>query len=79
MQLESFSGLGVASVEQDFYATVTKRKYPMKINKNKSFGKLKLNFVHLFFTHEPKSILQILHDFFKKELIPIRKGELLHG
>ena len=95
MQLESFSGLGVASVEQDFYATVfmanlhsvlikdaqqtveatvTKRKYPMKINKNKSFGKLKLNFVHLFLTHEPKNILQILHDFFKKELIPIRKG-----
>ena len=95
MQLESFSGLGVASVEQDFYATVFianlhsvllkdaqqtvesnpgKRKYPMKINKNKSFGKLKLNFVHLFLTHEPQKILAILHDFFKKELIPIRKG-----
>ena len=95
MQLESFSGLSVAAVEQDFYATVfmanlhsvlikdaqqtvetiaAKRKYPMKINKNKSFGKLKMNFVHLFLTHEPKSILQILHDFFKKELIPIRKG-----
>ena len=95
MQLESFSGLSVAAVEQDFYATVfmanlhavlikdaqqtiesivSKRKYPMKINRNKSFGKLKLNFVHLFLTHEPKSILQILHDFFKKELIPIRKG-----
>jgi len=95
MQLESFSGLTVAAVEQDFYATVfmanlhsvlikdaqqtvektvVKRKYPMKINRNKSFGKLKLNFVHLFLTQEPKSILQILHDFFKKELIPIRKG-----
>jgi hypothetical protein len=95
MQLESFSGLTVAAVEQDFYATVfmanlhsvlikdaqktvensvVKRKYPMKINKNKSFGKLKMNFVHLFLTHEPKNILQILHDFFKKELIPIRKG-----
>lgn len=95
MQLESFSGLTVAAVEQDFYATVfmanlhsvlikdaqetvekdvVKRKYPMKINKNKSFGKLKLNFVNLFLTKEPKNILQILHDFFKKELIPIRKG-----
>jgi hypothetical protein len=95
MQLESFSGLGVAAVEQDFYATVfmanlhsvlikdaqqtvessvAKRKYPMKINKNKSFGKLKLNFVQLFLIREPKNILQILHDFFKKELIPIRKG-----
>lgn len=28
----------------------------------------------LFLSHEPKTILQILHDFFKKELIPIRKG-----
>jgi Transposase DDE domain len=95
MQLESFSGLSVTAVEQDFYATVfmanlhavlikdaqqtvemasTKRKYPMKINKNKSFGKLKLNFVQLFLTNKPKKILQILHDFFKKELIPIRKG-----
>jgi Transposase DDE domain len=95
MQLESFSGLSVAAVEQDFYATVfmanlhsalikdaqqtveadgVKRKYPVKINKNKSFGKLKMNFVHLFLTQQPASILKILHDFFKKELIPIRKG-----
>ena len=95
MQLESFSGLSVTAVEQDFYATifmanlhsalikdaqqtaekdVAKRKYPMKINKNKSFGKLKQSFVHLFLTHEPETILRILHDFFKKELIPIRKG-----
>jgi hypothetical protein len=95
MQLESFSGLSVAAVEQDFYATVfmanlhsvlikdaqqtveisgTKRKYPMKINKNKSFGKMKLNFVQLFLVYDPQKILQILHDFFKKELIPVRKG-----
>lgn len=95
MQLESFSGLSVTAVEQDFYATVfmanlhsalikdaqrtvetsvVKRKYPMKINRNKSFGKLKSNFVNLFLTHEPEIILKILHDFFKKDLIPIRKG-----
>jgi hypothetical protein len=95
MQLESFSGLSVTAVEQDFYATVfmanlhsvlikdaqqtvetnaVKRKYPMKINKNKSFGKLKLNIVNLFFVHEPEKILTILNDYFKKELIPIRKG-----
>lgn len=95
MQLESFSGLGVAAVEQDFYATVfmsnlhsilikdaqqtvettfTTRKYPVKINKNKSFGKLKSYIVNLFLLNDPERILQILHDFFKKELIPIRKG-----
>lgn len=95
MQLESFSGLSVKAVEQDFYATVfmanlhsvvikdaqqsvenagVKRKHPMKINKNKSFGKLKRHFVFLFLTHEPEVILKILHDFFKKELVPVRKG-----
>ena len=62
MQIESFSGLTVNAVLQDFYATVmianlhavlikdaqktidkedAKRKYPMKVNKNKSLGKLK--------------------------------------
>lgn len=95
MQLESFSGLNVNAVEQDFYATVfmanlhsvlikdaqqtvdktvSRRKYPMKINKNKSFGRLKLNFIQLFLTHNVRNILQILHDYFRKELIPIRKG-----
>ncbi len=95
MQLESFSGLSVTAVEQDFYATVfmanlhsvlikdaqqtvetneAKRKYPMKINKNKSFGKLKMNIVHLFLVHEPANILSKLNEYFKKELIPIRKG-----
>lgn len=95
MQLESFSGLSVTAVEQDFYATVfmanlhsvlikdaqqttetaaVNRKYPMKINKNKSFGKLKQNIVSLFLVHEPENILRILNDYFRKELIPIRKG-----
>lgn len=95
MQLESFSGLSVASVEQDFYATVfmanlhsvlikdaqqtveakvTKRKYPVKINKNKSFGKLKMKFIHLFLSNELHSILEKLHDYFTKVLLPIRKG-----
>ena len=95
MQLESFSGLSVTAVKQDFYATVfmanlhavlikdaqrstdatcSRRKYPMKINKNKSFGKLKNSFVCLFLTQQPAIILQLLHDFFRKELIPIRNG-----
>ena len=94
-QLESFSGLTVQSVMQDFYATVfmnnlhsiiikdaqqsiesadTKRKYPMKINKNKSHGKLRSNVVELFMTHKPKIILQKLHDYFIRDPVPIRKG-----
>lgn len=51
-----------------------KRMYPMKVNKNKSFGKLKRKFIDLFLSNEPQKILQLLTDYFKKELLPIRKG-----
>ena len=95
LQLESFSGLTVPSVLQDFYATVMMtnlhsilikdaqqtidatmqhRKYPMKVNKNKSFGKLKVNLVSLFVNNDVEAILQKLHDHFVREVIPIRKG-----
>lgn len=95
LQLESFSGLTVHAVLQDFYATVMMsnlhsilikdaqqtiesntqhRKYPMKVNKNKAFGKLKVNLVSLFVTNDVEAILQKLHDHFKKDPIPIRKG-----
>jgi hypothetical protein len=95
LQLESFSGLTVFSVLQDFYATVmmtnlhsilikeaqqtvtntvTERKYPVKINRNKSFGKLKVNLVHLFVHHDPQLILRKLHDHFIRDVLPVRKG-----
>ncbi len=95
LQLESFSGLTVESVLQEFYATVLitnlhaviikdaqqtveekmkSRKYPVKINKNKSYGKLKLQLVKLFTNQEPETILKLLHEHFIKEVIPIRKG-----
>ena len=95
LQLESFSGLTVHAVLQDFYATVMManlhsilikdaqqtientlkhRKYPMKINKNKSFGKLKVNLVSLFVNNDVEAILQKLHAHFVRDVIPIRKG-----
>jgi hypothetical protein len=95
LQLESFSGLTVHAVLQDFYATIMMtnlhsilikdaqqtvddtlrhRKYPMKINKNKSFGKLKVNLVSLFVNNDVEAILQKLHGHFVKDVIPIRQG-----
>lgn len=50
------------------------RKYPMKINKNKSFGKLKLYLVNLFLNLDVEAVLQKLHDHFIREVIPIRIG-----
>lgn len=95
MQLESFSGLTVHSVLQDFYATVMManlhslmikdaqktiektmqhRKYPMKVNKNKSFGRLKINIIYIFVNNDIETILQKLHDYFIRDPIPIKKG-----
>jgi hypothetical protein len=96
MQIESFSGLTVNAVLQDFYATVmtanlhsvlikdaqktiekkeSKRKYPMKVNKNKSFGKLKVKIVALFLgNNDVISIQQKLHDYFTQNILPERKG-----
>lgn len=95
LQLESFSGLGVTSVLQDFYATVmianlhsvlikdaqqtvdikeNDKMYPMKINKNKSFGKLKSHIVFLFINEDVQTILLKLNDYFVKNLVPVRKG-----
>ena len=95
MQLESFSGLNVRAIEQDFYATIfmtnlqsvllkpaqeqvdkepKRRKYPMKINRNKSFAELKMKFIQLFFVDNPLQILEKLYKYFRKELLPIRKG-----
>ena len=95
LQLESFSGLTVCSVLQDFHATIvmcnlhsilikeaqqtventlTKRKHPMKINRNKAIGRLKANLVHLFIYNDPQSVLQKLHDYFINNVLPVRKG-----
>jgi len=95
LQLESFSGLTVHAVQQDFYATVMManlhallmkepqqiiddtlkhRKYPMKINKNKSFGKLKINLVHLFLNSNAEPILKELYHHFIRDVLPVRKG-----
>jgi hypothetical protein len=95
LQLESFSGLTVCSVLQDFYATIivcnlhsilikesqqtvedalTERKYPVKINRNKSVGRLKIHLVYLFTHHDPQSILQKLHLYFIRNVLPVRKG-----
>ena len=53
---------------------IIKTKYPMKINKNKSSGKLKVYLISLFISHDVESILKHLHDHFIRYPIPVRKG-----
>jgi hypothetical protein len=53
----------------------TNRKYPAKINKNKSHGKLRSYLVALFTsTRKPEDILKLLHSYFIRDPIPVRKG-----
>jgi len=50
------------------------RKHPMKVNRNKSFGKLKVNLIALFNDNNVENILKILHAHFIRDTLPIRKG-----
>lgn len=94
LQMESFSGLTVHAVMQDFYATVfmanlhsllikdaqqqldqcSYRKYPLKVNKNKSYAKLKAQLISIFITRKPLRILKTLQFVFSKDPILVRKG-----
>ena len=64
----------IKDAQQTIDETLKHRKYPMKINKNKSFGKLKVNLISLFINNNVERILQKLHAHFVKDVIPIRKG-----
>ncbi len=64
----------VKDAQQTVETTMQHRKYPMKINKNKSFGKLKVHLVALFLNSDVEAILQKLHSHFVRAVIPIRKG-----
>lgn len=62
----------IKEAQQTIENKQTKRKYPMKVNRNKSFGKLKMNLVSLFVDNEPTVILQGLNDYFIRDPIPVR-------
>jgi hypothetical protein len=50
------------------------RKYPMKINNNKSLGRLKRILVLMFITKDSELILRRLNELFVRDIVPIRKG-----
>jgi len=60
--------------QQTINKTTGHRKYPMKINNNRSFGRMKSAIVSLFLNNDPKLILLQLHDYFIRAPLPIRKG-----
>jgi hypothetical protein len=50
------------------------RKHPMKVNKNKSMGKLKANLISLFIDNDVETILKLLHSHFIRDTLPVRKN-----
>lgn len=52
----------------------TKSKYPLKINNNLSFGKLKKVIAKIFLCTKIKQILKDLHQYFIRDPLPIRAG-----
>ena len=53
---------------------MTDYKYPLKVNNNVAYGKIKENIIPLFVTENPMEILQTLTDYFKKRPLPVRKN-----
>ena len=50
------------------------RKYPVKVNRNKSYAKLRTNLVSLFTSNHPEAILHKLYKYFIRDPLPIRKN-----
>jgi len=55
-------------------STCQKSKYPLQVNNNKAYGKIKENIIELFISKRPHQLLQILTDYFIRAPLPIRKN-----
>lgn len=64
----------VAQGQKEIDEAPQKGKYAMKVNGNKSFGKLKALLVKLFIADDPEEILRTLQRFFVRDTLPIRPG-----
>lgn len=53
---------------------MTGKKYPMQVNNNKAFGKIKENLIQLFISEKPAEILKTLNSYFIRAPLPIRKN-----
>lgn len=63
----------IKQAQKTINRTIKDKKYPMQINNNKAFGKIKENLIPLFVSHDPAEILKRLHGYFIRDPLPIRK------
>jgi hypothetical protein len=74
MFINNLHSILIKKAQETVDRTRTANKYPLKINNNKSFGKLRKQLVPLFYTSDAQVILQYLHDHFIRDPLPVRKG-----
>ena len=64
----------IKQAQQTIDNTKEDKKYPMQVNNNKAFGKIKENLISLFVSVSPSEILKFLHNYFIRDTLPIRKN-----
>jgi hypothetical protein len=64
----------IKHAQQTIDTTLTDKKYPMQVNNNKAFGKLKKNLIPLFVSENPSEILKTLYAYFIRAPLPVRKN-----
>jgi Transposase DDE domain len=64
----------IKQAQQTIDDTMADKKYPMQVNNNKAFGKIKENLIPLFVSKNPSEILKTLHSYFIRAPLPIRKN-----
>ena len=74
VMMTNIQSILIKDAQQTLEENSQKRKYPMKVNRNKSFGRLKVNVVSLFLSNDEQAILHRLNEYFIKDPVPVRKG-----
>lgn len=64
----------IKDAQQKIDERITKNKYPLQVNNNKAYGKIKEYITQLFLSNEPVQILKTLTDYFIRAPLPIRKN-----
>lgn len=64
----------IAPAQDDIDKKTKNAKYPLKVNNNLSFGKLKASITKILLCSKIKYIIIELHQYFIRDPLPIRKG-----
>ncbi len=64
----------IKPAQEQIDQTSKNKKYPMQVNNNKAYGKIKANIIKIFMTENPAKIHETLTMYFIRDQLPIRKG-----